>query len=120
MTLDHNTKAKLSLILVGWVVLLCLAKNIGVTHAACPLQIEGSHNVEIGLGESSEVSEHCELSGKLLQQQLSQLELVILFSFAIILAVVAWLRVLSHATPRFTEPIAYPVRLHARHCVFRE
>ncbi|CAM4447589.1 hypothetical protein [Vibrio agarivorans] len=120
MTFDHNTKTKFSLILVGWVVLLCLAKNMGVSHAGCPMQVKGDHSAELELAEHSEVSEHCELSGKLLQQQFSQLEWVALFSFAIVLAIVAWLKALPNPTPHFTEPIGYPVRLHARHCVFRE
>lgn len=120
MTFDHNTKAKLSLILIGLVVLLCQAKNMGVIHAGCPMQFEGNQTAELLVGDHLEVGEHCELSGKLLQHQLSQLELVLLFSFAIILAIIAWLKALPNPIPQFTEPIAYPVRLHARHCVFRE
>ncbi len=123
MTYRQTTRAKLSLILVGWVVLLCLTKNIGVSHAACPMQFEESQTVELVLSghtEAIEQSGHCELSGKLLQQPLSALDFLAPFTFVLIITILAWLRSLPNPLPYFTEPIVYPVRLHVRHSVFRE
>ncbi|MDR9828112.1 hypothetical protein RCJ22_21200 [Vibrio sp. FNV 38] len=123
MIFTHITKAKLSLMLVGWVVLLCLTKNVGLAQAGCPLQFEARDNVVLIASDSSDASEqsgHCDLSGQLLQHQQSQLDLLVVITFIFVAAFLAWLSAQSNPIPHFTEPIDYSIRLHVRHCVFRE
>ena len=108
---------------------MCLIKNVGISQAACPLHAAPSPSEYVStlqdvstlqIDEIDESTEHCDLSGHLLQNHLSSVDFVALVSFALAIAIIAWIASLANPTPTFTEPIVSPIRLHKRHCVFRE
>ncbi|WP_394243279.1 hypothetical protein [Vibrio astriarenae] len=102
---------------------MCLTKNVGISQATCPLHAAPNPSEYVSTSQISEIdesTEHCDLSGHLLQNHLSSIDFVALVSFALAIAIIAWIASLANPIPTFTEPIVSPIRLHKRHCVFRE
>ncbi len=108
---------RLSLILVGWVILVCLAKNTGIMNLCSINYLDDS----ITVSQPFEVDEDkCDLSEQLLCAHQHQMDSPALISFVFVLAFISWLLATPNNFPPFTEPIVHKRRVHLQICVFRE
>ncbi|WP_117232876.1 hypothetical protein [Vibrio maerlii] len=112
----RDTLFKWSLILVLWVVVVCLAKNVGFV-TSCPNQ---AHQDYAFTTQSTAESEQCDLSEKLLSAHQHQVDSQAIFLFIFALVLVTWLLSTPNPYYLFTEPIAKRRRVHLTLCVFRE
>ncbi|MFB9216482.1 hypothetical protein [Vibrio sinaloensis] len=120
----QSQSAKLTLLLVGWVFVVCLLQNSALfnvcsfKHSALD---KGTAEAWVMSGESrQDLSEPCDLTEKLLASGQLSLDHIMVFSFLIVLAIVTWLIQTRPAFSAFTEPILPKSRVHLRICVFRE
>ncbi|MGO2496748.1 MAG: hypothetical protein ACTH6I_01890 [Vibrio litoralis] len=132
-TLHHLRTAnstRWALILVLWVVLVCLMKNMNVLSAACSVSASQSSSVDPSLisfsdnsvenkAKSDSVSE-CHLSEKLLQFHFHQLDNVVISSLlpSLMIAAFLWFSLTSHQI--FHKPPVPKRRRHLELCTFQE
>lgn len=132
-TLHHLRTAnstRWALILVLWVVLVCLMKNMNVLSAACSVSAAQStsvapnftsfadNNIE-NKAKSDGVSE-CHLSEKLLQFHFHQLDSVVISTLlpSLMIAAFLWFSLTSHRI--FHKPPVPKRRRHLELCTFQE
>lgn len=113
----RQSKFKLSLLLVGWVIVVCLAQNTGIVNV-CSVDYIGE-NITTSQSQSDE-EEKCDLSEKLLSAHQHQIDSEALIGFMFALILISWLLATPNQFPPFTEPIVHKRRVHLQICVFRE
>ncbi|MGO2322614.1 hypothetical protein [Vibrio casei] len=132
-TLHHLRTAnstRWALILVLWVVLVCLMKNMNVLSAACSVSASPSSSVTQDFSslasnsvenkaKSDGVSE-CHLSEKLLQFHFHQLDSVVISTLlpSLMIAAFLWFSLTSHRI--FHQPPVPKRRRHLELCTFQE
>ncbi|WP_089139994.1 hypothetical protein [Vibrio rumoiensis] len=132
-TLHHlrtSTATRWALILVLWVVLVCLMKNMNVLSAACSVSASQSSSVAANFTAFSDNSientvksdsaSECHLSEKLLQFHFHQLDSVVISNLlpSLIIAAFLWFSLTSHRI--FHKPPVPKRRRHLELCIFQE
>ncbi|MBD1573052.1 hypothetical protein HC725_07140 [Vibrio sp. S17_S38] len=138
-TLHHlrtSNSTRWALILVLWVVVVCLMKNMNVLSAACSvsasqpssgvLQSNTTQDLTSLSGNNVENKSQiynqseCHLSEKLLQFHFHQLDNVVISSLlpSLIIAVFLWFSLTSHRI--FHKPLVPKRRRHLEFCTFQE
>ncbi|MGV2986783.1 hypothetical protein ACE1OE_03990 [Vibrio sp. E150_011] len=137
-----SKKAKLALILTGWVLFVCLMQNSGLLQVCShPNAVEPNQSLSSSKGAISEVSsanrdaslispaasapvkqasDECSLSSKLLNFHTLDLDGLWLITLTVMLLTFGVCRVYYHSYRPFTEPIFSRYRIHLRLCTFHE
>lgn len=122
----HTKAAKITLMLVGWVIAICFMQNSALV-TACQYQglmqespttafVDGTNNPT----QEDAVGKPCDLTSKLFGSAKVNLEHLMVPLTLIALLIVAWISQLRPTYVSFTEPIVPKNRVHLTLCVFRE
>ncbi len=117
--------ARITLLLVGWVCAICFMQNSAFFNVCAFKTAALSEQTKVmvasaDVSEKAELGEQCDLTEKLLSSAKLNLEHLMVFSFILLLAIVAWLAQTRSQFASFTEPIVPKTRIHLTLCVFRE